>query len=85
VRWVKDHELKKLSTDPGESPLSTLLNQVLSEEYPTATDTRQIYACHLELQDYLVHREGKPFSREEYRSNPERFESTFHEKVSFEV
>lgn len=48
----------------------------------TATDTSRIYACHLELQDYLVHREGKPFSREEYRQHPEQFESTFHEKVS---
>ena len=45
------------------------------------TDTRRIYACHLELQDYLVHRDGKEFSREDYRQHPERFESTFHEKV----
>ncbi|GAA5960892.1 hypothetical protein JCM3765_007527 [Sporobolomyces pararoseus] len=63
VKWVKDSELKKLSTDPN-------------------TDTRRIYACHLELHDYLVHRDGKEFSREEYRQHPERFESTFHEKIA---
>ncbi|GAA5911312.1 uncharacterized protein JCM6883_000050 [Sporobolomyces salmoneus] len=64
VKWVKDHELQRLSSDPK-------------------TDTRRIYACHLELQDYLVHREkGKPFSREEYREHPERYESTFHEKTA---
>ncbi|GAA6007492.1 hypothetical protein JCM11491_004182 [Sporobolomyces phaffii] len=46
------------------------------------TDTRKVYACHLELQDYLVHRDGNPFSREEYRQHPERFSSTFHEKIA---
>lgn len=40
-----------------------------------------IYACHLELADYLVDRSGKAFDREEYRAHPERFDSVFHEKV----
>ncbi|GAA6063495.1 hypothetical protein JCM10212_004454 [Sporobolomyces blumeae] len=54
--------------------------ETLSQD-PT-TSTKQIYACHLELQDYLVHVEGKPFSREEYREHPERYRSTFHRKIA---
>ncbi|GAA5888440.1 hypothetical protein JCM6882_008620 [Rhodosporidiobolus microsporus] len=45
-------------------------------------DTRKIYACHLELGDYLVHQDGKPFDREEYRKHPGRFSSVFHSKIA---
>ncbi|GAA5864875.1 hypothetical protein JCM1840_004934 [Sporobolomyces johnsonii] len=47
-----------------------------------ATDLRRIYACHLELGDYLVSREGQPFDREQYRKHPEDFTSVFHEKIA---
>ncbi|GAA5979312.1 hypothetical protein JCM11641_001991 [Rhodosporidiobolus odoratus] len=45
-------------------------------------DAGQIYACHLELGDYLQHVEGRPFDREEYRKFPERFTSVFHSKIA---
>ncbi|BGP35159.1 hypothetical protein JCM10296v2_006989 [Rhodotorula toruloides] len=45
-------------------------------------DLTTIYACHLELADYLVDRSGKAFDREEYRTHPERFDSVFHEKIA---
>ncbi|BGP19894.1 hypothetical protein JCM10213_008632 [Rhodosporidiobolus nylandii] len=45
-------------------------------------DTKQIYACHLELADYLVHVDGRPFERDEYRKHPERFTSVFHSKIA---
>ncbi|BGP51397.1 hypothetical protein JCM10450v2_007339 [Rhodotorula kratochvilovae] len=51
-------------------------------ELAKSGDTRTIYACHLELSDYLVNREGGAFDREEYRKHPERFESVFHSKVA---
>ncbi|GAA5862042.1 hypothetical protein JCM8547_001567 [Rhodosporidiobolus lusitaniae] len=46
------------------------------------SDTRTIYACHLELGDYLVHRDGRPFDREEYRKHPQDFASTFSNKIA---
>ncbi|GAA5891472.1 hypothetical protein JCM8208_007293 [Rhodotorula glutinis] len=45
-------------------------------------DVKTIYACHLELADYLVNRDGKPFEREHYRKHPDQFESVFHSKVA---
>ncbi|GAA5827914.1 hypothetical protein JCM11251_007729 [Rhodosporidiobolus azoricus] len=45
-------------------------------------DNKKIYACHLELSDYLVHQDGKPFDRDEYRKNPQRFSSVFHSKIA---
>lgn len=75
----RSYRLPQVSFSRG---LCLLSNQKVAEfGEQAATDTRQIYACHLELQDYLVHKEGRSFSREEYRQHPERFESTFHEKV----
>ncbi|BGO95319.1 hypothetical protein JCM10020v2_007033 [Rhodotorula toruloides] len=53
---------------------------MLSEVVNRAPTT--IYACHLELADYLVDRSGKAFDREEYRAHPERFDSVFHEKIA---
>ncbi|GAA6018952.1 hypothetical protein JCM8202_000615 [Rhodotorula sphaerocarpa] len=47
-----------------------------------SSDRRTVFACHLELGDYLVHRTGAPFDREEYRAYPERFESAFHSKIA---
>ncbi|GAA5975671.1 hypothetical protein JCM21900_002198 [Sporobolomyces salmonicolor] len=47
-----------------------------------ATDLRQIYACHLELGDYLVSHDGQPFDRERYRKHPDAFVSVFHEKIA---
>ncbi|GAA5839177.1 hypothetical protein JCM9279_002618 [Rhodotorula babjevae] len=45
-------------------------------------DNKTIYACHLELGDYLVNRDGKPFDREHYRQHPEEFDSVFHTKIA---
>ncbi|GAA5990344.1 hypothetical protein JCM10908_007326 [Rhodotorula pacifica] len=47
-----------------------------------SNDLRTVYACHLELSDYLVNRTGQAFDRTEYREHPERFESVFHEKIA---
>ncbi|GAA6037702.1 hypothetical protein JCM8097_002296 [Rhodosporidiobolus ruineniae] len=44
--------------------------------------TSKIYACHLELGDYLVHQDGSAFDRKEYREHPERFTSVFHSKIA---
>lgn len=68
---VSRHALASLNLRQPESPLKLHL----------AGDRRTVFACHLELGDYLVHRTGAPFDREEYRAYPERFESAFHSKV----
>jgi hypothetical protein len=47
------------------------------------TDTRQVYALHLQLADYLVRGDGGKFDRERYRSHPEEFSSVFHSKVRY--
>jgi hypothetical protein len=44
---------------------------------------RKIYACQLNLGDYLTNKDGSKFDREVYRSNPEQFISEFDTKVSF--
>ncbi|KAH8921804.1 hypothetical protein BT69DRAFT_1264076 [Atractiella rhizophila] len=41
----------------------------------------KIYACQLELEEYLRNGEGK-FSREEYNEHPERYHSLFAEEVA---
>lgn len=46
-------------------------------------DLRKIYACQLNLGDYLTNKDGSEFDREVYRSNPEQFISEFDTKVSF--
>ncbi|GAA5862039.1 hypothetical protein JCM3774_006149 [Rhodotorula dairenensis] len=46
------------------------------------SNLRTVYACHLELADYLINRTGKAFDRAEYREHPERFESVFHSKIA---
>ena len=42
----------------------------------------QIYGCVVEAADYCVHKDGNPFTAEEYSSHPERFKSNFHEKLA---
>ncbi|GAA6055041.1 hypothetical protein JCM3770_006708 [Rhodotorula araucariae] len=54
----------------------------LAKSSEFAWDTKTIYACHLELGDYLVNRKGGAFDREEYRKHPERFESVFHSEIA---
>lgn len=45
-------------------------------------DLRKIYACSLELGDYLTNAEtGEEFDREEYRRHPGKFRSDFDTKV----
>jgi alpha-aminoadipic semialdehyde synthase len=41
-----------------------------------------VYLCVVEGKDYCVHKEGKPFSLQEYAINPEHFYSVFHEKYA---
>lgn len=40
-----------------------------------------MYGCQVRPQDYCVRKDGKAFDREHYRTNPEAYESVFHEKV----
>jgi len=54
---------------------------LLADSIARAGDIKIIYACHLELANYLVNRDGKPFEREQYRKHPDQFESVFHTKV----
>ena len=42
---------------------------------------KQIYACHLELEDYLSRYDGAPFDRESYRASPQEYFSEFDTKV----
>lgn len=44
-------------------------------------DLKQIYACHLNLEDYLTNVNGDSFERSVYRSHPDRFYSQFDTKV----
>lgn len=41
------------------------------------TPRNVVYATQLRLEDYLIHRDGLPFSRSEYNSHPDRFSSRF--------
>ncbi|SCV73183.1 BQ2448_7108 [Microbotryum intermedium] len=46
------------------------------------SDKNKIYAVHLELSEYLKHKDGKAFDREEYRSHPANFVSRFDTEVA---
>ncbi|KAK4705519.1 alpha-aminoadipic semialdehyde synthase, partial [Phenoliferia sp. Uapishka_3] len=46
------------------------------------TDLRRIYACQLELGDYLTRTDGIPFDRESYRTNPDLYYSQFDSKIA---
>ncbi|SCZ94622.1 BZ3500_MvSof-1268-A1-R1_Chr12-3g04003 [Microbotryum saponariae] len=46
------------------------------------SDKNKIYAVHLELSDYLKHKDGKNFDREEYRSQPDNYVSRFDTEVA---
>ncbi|KAJ3328333.1 hypothetical protein HDU76_010155, partial [Blyttiomyces sp. JEL0837] len=45
-------------------------------------DNHKVYGCQVEMEDYIVKKDGGPFSREEYLAHPERFTSVFHEKIA---
>lgn len=95
AQWIEADELETISRKSSESRCSfflsprvaciqpnTLKITELIRIFDTESDQRTVYACHLELSDYLVNRTGKAFDRAEYREYPERFESVFHNKVS---
>ncbi|KAL8291280.1 hypothetical protein RQP46_002258 [Phenoliferia psychrophenolica] len=46
------------------------------------TDLRRIYACQLELSDYLTDTTGHPFDRDTYRKHPSQFVSEFDTKIA---
>lgn len=51
-------------------------------------ENKKIFISIFESKDYVEHKEGKPFDKSDYYSNPENYKSIFHrylDKVSFLV
>lgn len=83
VRWVGAQELKGIAEGVGECSFLYFFSswEELMVISVADTDLGRIYACHLELGDYLTNADGSPFDREVYRKHPERFISEFDTKV----
>ncbi|KAJ3235224.1 hypothetical protein HDU78_005295 [Chytriomyces hyalinus] len=45
-------------------------------------DNRKVYGCQVDMADYLVRKKGGRFNRSEYLTNPEQYDSIFHEKIA---
>ncbi|ORY48201.1 hypothetical protein BCR33DRAFT_757622 [Rhizoclosmatium globosum] len=45
-------------------------------------DNKKVYGVRVDMQDYIVRKDGGAFSRQEYLSNPELYESVFHERIA---
>ncbi|KAJ3217080.1 hypothetical protein HDU67_008549 [Dinochytrium kinnereticum] len=45
-------------------------------------DNHKVYGCKVTIEDYIVRKDGKPYSRQDYMANPQNYESIFHEKVA---
>ncbi|KAJ3101305.1 hypothetical protein HDU96_010059 [Phlyctochytrium bullatum] len=45
-------------------------------------DNHKVYGCKVKIEDYIVKKDGGPFSRQEYLENPSLYESVFHEKIA---
>ncbi|KAJ3105261.1 hypothetical protein HDU97_008284 [Phlyctochytrium planicorne] len=45
-------------------------------------DNHKVYGCKVTIEDYVVRKDGGPFSRQDYFENPQNYDSIFHEKVN---
>ncbi|KAJ3014640.1 UNVERIFIED_CONTAM: hypothetical protein HDU68_000188 [Siphonaria sp. JEL0065] len=45
-------------------------------------DNKKVYGCKVQMEDYIVKKDGGKFDRQEYLSRPGLYESVFHEKVA---
>ena len=48
----------------------------------TSFDSKKVYGCRVDMQDYLVSKDASPFDRKKYIEFPERFESVFADKIA---
>ncbi|KAJ3128077.1 hypothetical protein HK100_009383, partial [Physocladia obscura] len=45
-------------------------------------DNKKVYGCKVNMEDYIVKKDGGSFNRQEYLDKPELYESVFHEKIA---
>ena len=50
---------------------------------PIAADLHKIFACQVLMEDHIIRKDGQPFARSDFQSQPDHFCSTFAETVSW--
>ena len=81
IRRITVDQLHNLATDPSKQMCCLSDGTVVILIPIVDPDRRYVYLLHVRHQDYLRDKTGKPFDRETYYSQPERFESTFANEV----